>query len=210
MTSNTWSPNAATSFLAKPRPMPLIMPEARYASMPSVVLGGTTATARVRNWRPKFGSVCQLPSARTTSPGPTWAHSPTKVARSRWSASLTRSTQKPVAGLWNTTRSTRPDRRSVAGPGGLSAKGSTSAAWRSPCGMARRTWRGPPGLTSNQTHLRPVIERLRRFLASGGLCFHAFDGSAARQSCGCPGSSLIGARGSWLGSSPCFSSSVWR
>ena len=99
--------------------------------MPSVVLGGTTAIARVRNCGPKFGLVCQLPSARTTSPGATWAHSPTKVASSRWSASLTRSTQKPVAGLWNTTRSTRPDRRSLAGPGGRSAKGSTSAAWRS-------------------------------------------------------------------------------
>ena len=29
ITSNTWSPNASTSFLAKPRPTPLIMPEAR-------------------------------------------------------------------------------------------------------------------------------------------------------------------------------------
>ena len=113
--------------------------------MPSSVLGGTTLRIWARNCRPKLGLVCHRPTARTTSPGVTCGHSPTTAAGSRWSASLTRSTQKPVSGLWKTTRSTSPDRVSAAASGAVSANGSAAdAAWsrrlccRSGC-MARRT-----------------------------------------------------------------------
>ena len=109
--------------------------------MPSSVVGGTTLRISARNCRPKLGSVCHWPEARTTSPGATAGHSPTTAAGSRWSASLTRSTQKPLSGLWNTTRSTRPDRVSAAAGGAVSANGSAAdavRAWRCGC-MARRT-----------------------------------------------------------------------
>ena len=42
MTSNTSAPKACTSLRAKCGPMPLTMPEPRYLSMPSSVVGGTT------------------------------------------------------------------------------------------------------------------------------------------------------------------------
>ena len=49
MMSKTCSPKARTSFFAKCGPMPLTMPEPRYFSMPSRVLGGMTRRCWVLN-----------------------------------------------------------------------------------------------------------------------------------------------------------------
>ena len=72
ITSNTWSPNAATSFLA------IAAADALDHAGAEVGLDALERARRhrrlrlwARNCRPKLGLVCQLPSARTTSPGAT-------------------------------------------------------------------------------------------------------------------------------------------
>ena len=112
MTSKTSSPNAVTSFLAKWGPMPLIMPLPRYFSMPSRELGGRTFRKVVLNCRPCSRWLSHRPLAWMNSPGWIDAADPRTVTSSRWPRTLTRRTQKPVSGLWNVTRSTRPDRGS--------------------------------------------------------------------------------------------------
>ncbi len=56
MTSQPCSPKVRTSLRATLGPMPLSMPETRYFSMPSRVLGGTTRSRRVLNWSPCWQS----------------------------------------------------------------------------------------------------------------------------------------------------------
>ena len=118
MTSNTCSPKAWTSFLAKCGPMPLTIPEPRYFSIPSNVLGGTTRRACVLNCRPCVRSFTQTPCPSMYSPGVMVAAVPTTVTRSRCPRTLTRRTQKPVSSLWNVTRSTAPVSCSVGCVGG--------------------------------------------------------------------------------------------
>ena len=49
MMSNTFSPNARTSFLAYTGPTPRIMPDERYFSMPSAEVGGDVRKKRALN-----------------------------------------------------------------------------------------------------------------------------------------------------------------
>jgi hypothetical protein len=100
MVSNTASAKAWTSFLAWTGPMPLIMPEARYFSMPSSVVGGAARRKAALNWTPWVRSLTQVPLAWTNSPALIAAAAPTTVTSSRWPRTLTRSTQKPFSGSW--------------------------------------------------------------------------------------------------------------
>src|SRR5262249_32987926 len=96
------------------------MPDPRYRSMPSSVVGGTTRSCVVLNWRPWVRSVTHQPVLSMYSPGVMVGAVPTTVTRSRWPRTLTRSTQKPVSSLWKVTRSTLPARgsRGVSRGGG--------------------------------------------------------------------------------------------
>ena len=49
MTSKTFSPKALTIFLAYTGPMPLIIPEPRYFSIPSIELGAEVLRNRALN-----------------------------------------------------------------------------------------------------------------------------------------------------------------
>src|SRR3954451_16227418 len=95
--------------------MPLTMPDPRYFSMPSAVVGGAERRKAALNWRPCVRSLTQIPLAWTNSPAVIAAATPTRVTRSRWPRALTRSTQKPVSGLWKVTRSTSPASASRSG-----------------------------------------------------------------------------------------------
>src|SRR5215211_4814414 len=95
--------------------MPRIMPEPRYFSMPSSVVGAIAFRNDARNCRPWVRSFTHTPEALTNSPAETRAAWPTTVARSLCPRTFTRSTQKPVSALWKVTRSTRPDRTSAGG-----------------------------------------------------------------------------------------------
>src|SRR5271169_3803247 len=94
--------------------MPRIMPDARYRSIPSSVVGGLVFRKDARNCWPWVRSFTQLPLIWMNSPALISAARPTTVTRSRWPRALTRSTQNPFSGLWNVTRSTRPARASLA------------------------------------------------------------------------------------------------
>src|SRR5262249_27861909 len=110
---------------AKCGPIPLTIPEPRYFSMPSRVLGGTTRRACVLNCKPCVRSFTQTPCPSMYSPGVMVAAVPTTVTRSRWPRTLTRRTQKPVSSLWKVTRSTAPVSCSVGwvkGEGDVGAK----------------------------------------------------------------------------------------
>ena len=120
--SNTASPKAATSFLAFTGPMPRIMPEPRYFSMPSSVVGAVAFRKVALNCRPWVRSLTQTPEPLTNSPAEIRAAWPTTVTGSRWPRTLTRSTQKPVSALWKVTRSTRPASASVGGPRPVAAE----------------------------------------------------------------------------------------
>jgi hypothetical protein len=52
MTSKTASEEARTSFFAQTGPMPRIISEPRYFSMPSVVVGGMALRNEALNWTP--------------------------------------------------------------------------------------------------------------------------------------------------------------
>src|SRR3954451_9917184 len=95
--------------------MPLTMPEPRYFSIPSSVVGGAERRKAALNWRPWTRSLTQVPLAWTNSPAPIAAAAPTRVTRSCWPRAFTRRTQKPVSGLWNVTRSTSPASASRSG-----------------------------------------------------------------------------------------------
>ncbi len=81
--------------------------------MPANVVGGLALRKPARNCRPCVRSVTQVPLAWTNSPAPIIAACPTRLTRSRRPRALTRSTQNPVSGLWNVTRSTSPAKTSV-------------------------------------------------------------------------------------------------
>ena len=83
--------------------------------MPSRVVGGVALRKAALNCRPWVRSLTQVPLAWTNSPAVIAAAAPTTVARSRWPRTLTRSTQKPVSGLWKVTRSTSPASASRSG-----------------------------------------------------------------------------------------------
>src|SRR5207244_4028700 len=113
--------------------MPLTMPEPRYFSIPSRVLGGTTRSAWVLNCRPCVRSVTHPPCPSIYSPGVMVAAVPTTVTRSRCPRTLTRRTQKPVSSLWKVTRSTAPVSCSVGwvlGDGGAKVFIDCSRAYR--------------------------------------------------------------------------------
>ena len=101
--------------------MPRIMPEPRYFSMPSTDEGAEALRKRARNCSPWVRSLVHSPEAVIHSPAEIVAAWPTTVTKSRWPRALTRSTQKPVSGLWKVTRSTRPASTSPAGCGASSA-----------------------------------------------------------------------------------------
>src|SRR4051794_15688963 len=92
--------------------MPRIMPDPRYISMPSVVVGAEVRMNRDLNWRPWVRSLTHSPDAVTHSPAEMLAACPTVVTSSRCPRALIRRTQKPFSALWNVTRSTRPARTS--------------------------------------------------------------------------------------------------
>src|SRR4051812_23813669 len=129
--------------------MPLTMPEPRYFSIPSAVVGGATRRKAALNCRPCARSLTQVPLAWTNSPAPIAAAAPTTVARSRWPRTLTRSTQKPVSGLWKVTRSTRPASASRWGEegGGGAPRPPPPPAWSTAfsSGRAREVRIGMPG-----------------------------------------------------------------
>src|SRR3954454_20836384 len=95
--------------------MPLTMPDPRYFSIPSAVVGGAALKKAALNWRPWTRLLSQVPLAWTNSPAVIAAAAPTTVTRSRWPRALTRRTQKPVSGLWKVTRSTSPARATRSG-----------------------------------------------------------------------------------------------
>src|SRR5271169_52324 len=115
MTSNTASPKARTSFFAYTGPMPRIMPEPRYFSIPSTVVGAVAFRNEALNWTPCVRSLTQVPLTWTNSPAEIIAAWPRTVIRSRCPRAFTRSTQNPFSSLWNVTRSTNPARTSVGG-----------------------------------------------------------------------------------------------
>jgi hypothetical protein len=77
-------------------PMPLIMPEAKYFSMPSAVVGGAARSKSAQNCTLRVRSLTHRPLAWTNSPAPIAAAWPTTVIRSRWPRAFTRRTQKPA------------------------------------------------------------------------------------------------------------------
>src|SRR5271166_965838 len=93
--------------------MPRIIPEPRYFSMPSIVVGAVALRNEALNWTPWVRSLIQLPLAWTNSPAEIIAAWPRTVIRSRWPRALTRSTQNPLSSLWKVTHSTRPAKTSV-------------------------------------------------------------------------------------------------
>ena len=93
--------------------MPRIIPEPRYFSIPSTVVGAVALRNEALNWTPWVRSLIQDPLAWTNSPAEIIAACPMRVIRSRWPRALMRSTQKPFSELWNVTRSTSPAKTSV-------------------------------------------------------------------------------------------------
>jgi hypothetical protein len=114
--------------------MPLTMPEPRYFSIPSSVVGGATCRNAALNWSPWARSLTQDPLAWTNSPAAMDAAAPTTVTRSRWPRALTRSTQKPFSGLWKVTRSTSP---ASASRSGAAVRPAPARLARSPPAAAR-------------------------------------------------------------------------
>jgi hypothetical protein len=76
--------------------------------MPSTDEGAEVLRNRARNCSPWARSLVHSSEAVTHSPAEIIAAWPTVVTRSRWPRAFTRSTQKPLSGLRNVTRSTDP------------------------------------------------------------------------------------------------------
>ena len=83
MTSNTSSRKASTRTLAKWWPIPCTIPEPRYFSIPSSVVGGTTFRCCALNCIPWVRSLCHDPVHSRNSPGVMDAAQPVTVTRSR-------------------------------------------------------------------------------------------------------------------------------
>ena len=79
ITSNTFSPNARTSFFAYAGPMPRIIPEARYFTIPSSDVGAEVFRKRARNCCPCARSLTHSPDAVIHSPAEIDAAWPTTV-----------------------------------------------------------------------------------------------------------------------------------
>src|SRR5216684_6188474 len=88
--------------------MPRIMPDARYFSMPSTVLGADVRRKRALNCWPWVRSFTHSPDAVIHSPAAIVAACPTTVTRSRCPRAFARKTQNPFSALWKVTRSTIP------------------------------------------------------------------------------------------------------
>ena len=73
MTSNTFSPNARTSLRAQTAPIPRIMPQPRYFSMPSTEDGSEVRMQCAPNCWPWVPSLTHSPEAVIHSPGATWS-----------------------------------------------------------------------------------------------------------------------------------------
>ena len=118
MISKACSPKAATILLASTGPMPRTMPEPRYFSMPSAVVGGGVVLRKsALNWRPSALSVTQTPDSMDELAGADrgdGVHHSTGT-RSRLPRAFTFSTAKPFSSLWNVTRSTEPTSASLGG-----------------------------------------------------------------------------------------------
>ena len=93
--------------------MPRIIPEPRYFSMPSAVVGAEALRKEALNCWPCSLLFTQTPLTVTHSPALISAAWPTTVTRSRWPRALMRSTQKPLSVLWKVTRSIEPASTSV-------------------------------------------------------------------------------------------------
>ena len=93
--------------------MPRIIPEPRYFSMPSAVVGAEALRKEALNCWPCSLLFTQTPLTVTHSPALISAAWPTTVTRSRWPRALMRSTQKPLSALWKVTRSIEPASTSV-------------------------------------------------------------------------------------------------
>ena len=93
--------------------MPRIIPEPRYFSMPSAVVGAEALRKEALNCWPCSRLFTQVPLTVTHSPALISAAWPTTVTRSRWPRALIRSTQKPLSALWKVTRSIEPASTSV-------------------------------------------------------------------------------------------------
>ena len=116
MTASVRSPKTFTISRARRGPMPLTRPEPRYFSTPSTVCGGVQRSSSALNCSPCSRSWTQAPTASTYSPAVTDAMVPTTAVRPRRPRACTRSTAKPVSGLWKVTRSTTPDSCSAISP----------------------------------------------------------------------------------------------
>ena len=68
--------------------------------MPSRVVGCVVVRLAALNCKPCSRSLTHPPLALMNSPALIVAACPTTVTRSRWPRALTRSTQKPLSGLW--------------------------------------------------------------------------------------------------------------
>ncbi len=119
-----------------------------------------------RNCSPCTRSFDHSPTARISSPAAIDATWPTTVSTSRRPGSVMRSTQKPVSGLWNVTRSTVPS----IDPGSLPCGGGRLAflrAWKrnlspfprdaSPPRSGRRRFAGRSPMENLQCHRQVPI-----------------------------------------------------
>src|SRR6266567_669665 len=86
--------------VTKTGPMPRIMPEARYFSMPSTEVGAEVLRNLALNCWPWVRSFTQSPAAVIHSPAEIAAAWPTTVISSRWPRALTRMTQNPFSAFW--------------------------------------------------------------------------------------------------------------
>src|SRR4051794_15089999 len=84
-------------------------PEPRYFSIPARVCGGNRRSDSALNCRPCSGSASHCPVASINSPAAARGVWPTTVTGPRCPSTCTRSTAKPVSGLWKVTRSIVPE-----------------------------------------------------------------------------------------------------
>src|SRR3954449_4260862 len=104
--------------------MPLTMPEPRYFSIPSSVVGGAELRKAARNWRPWTRSLTHVPLTWTNSPAVIAAAAPTGVTGSQPGAGA-----RPTAGQRHISPASDADeRRSDKGRAAGEARGPVRAA----------------------------------------------------------------------------------
>ena len=89
-------------------PMPLIMPEPRYFSIPASVVGASSDTLVARSCSPWMRSTSMIPRARMREPAETRGNVPMTVSRSLRPGMLTFTIRKPVSTFSNVTSATSP------------------------------------------------------------------------------------------------------